>query len=149
MTNDTTGAAVPTKLRSFGVSAAQMPCRFTSGNDSPGEPSWDVRRMSRKRMHLQSGRDYGKPAIPDQGERPRNGVGSVMDIERLERHRATDRLARRACLVAGCPCKDTRIVSHRRAAFFAAWATRHGETADRMVAPDPTWRFTTSTKTGA
>ena len=27
-----------------------------------------------------------------------------------------------ACLVAGCPCKDARIVSHRRAAFFAAVA---------------------------
>jgi hypothetical protein len=45
----------------------------------------------------------------------------------------------RACLVDGCPCKDARIVSHRRAAFFAAMARRNGETADRVIAPDPAW----------
>jgi hypothetical protein len=44
-----------------------------------------------------------------------------------------------ACLVAGCPCKDARIVSHRRAAFFSALARRNGETADRVIAPDPAW----------
>lgn len=46
-----------------------------------------------------------------------------------------------ACLVPGCPCKDARIVSHRRAAFFAAIARTSGETADRFVAVDPTWEF--------
>ncbi len=46
-----------------------------------------------------------------------------------------------ACLVAGCPCKDARIVSHRRAAFFAAVARRTGETADRVIAVDPTWQL--------
>jgi hypothetical protein len=46
---------------------------------------------------------------------------------------------RSACLVAGCPCKDPRIVSHRRAAFFATVAREHGETADRVIAPDPEW----------
>jgi hypothetical protein len=45
----------------------------------------------------------------------------------------------RACLVAGCPCKDPRIVSHRRAAFFAAVARRAGETANRMITPEPGW----------
>jgi hypothetical protein len=64
-----------------------------------------------------------------------------MDMQRIERHQATDRPARRACLVAGCPCKDVRIVSHRRAAFFAAWASTHGETADRVVDVDPTWQL--------
>jgi hypothetical protein len=64
-----------------------------------------------------------------------------MDIQRIERHQATDRPGRRACLVAGCPCKDVRIVSQRRAAFFAAWATTHGETADRIIDVDPTWQF--------
>jgi hypothetical protein len=64
-----------------------------------------------------------------------------MDMQRIERHEATDRPARRACLVAGCPCNDVRIVSQRRTAFFAAWASRHGETADRVVAVDPTWQF--------
>ena len=55
--------------------------------------------------------------------------------------RVTDRPGRRACLVAGCTCKDARIVSHRRAAFFADWAKNHGETANRVVEPDPTWRL--------
>jgi hypothetical protein len=45
------------------------------------------------------------------------------------------------CLVAGCSCKDARIVSHRRAAFFAAVARQTGETADRVIAPDPAWRI--------
>jgi hypothetical protein len=45
----------------------------------------------------------------------------------------------RTCLVDGCPCKDARIVSQRRAAFFAAVARRNGETADRVIAPDPAW----------
>ena len=46
-----------------------------------------------------------------------------------------------ACLVAGCPCKDARIVSIRRATFFAAVARRTGQTADRVIAPEPTWRL--------
>ena len=48
-----------------------------------------------------------------------------------------------ACLVAGCPCKDPRIVSHRRAAFHAAVAREHGETAERACAVDPEWRLPT------
>ena len=48
---------------------------------------------------------------------------------------------RAACLVAGCTCKDARIVSFRRAAFHAALARQHGETADRHIAADPDWRL--------
>ena len=44
-----------------------------------------------------------------------------------------------ACLVAGCTCKDARIISQRRVAFFVDWAKGHGETADRVVEPDPEW----------
>ena len=47
--------------------------------------------------------------------------------------------ASRGCLQAGCPCRDARIVSHRKAAFFAAIARAAGETADRVIAPDPDW----------
>jgi hypothetical protein len=69
-----------------------------------------------------------------------NGA-DVMDST-LERRTAADRLPRGACLVAGCPCKDARIVSTRRAAFYAAWAMHRGETADRVVEPDdPSWRI--------
>ena len=46
-----------------------------------------------------------------------------------------------ACLVAGCTCKDARIISHRRASFVAAVARQNGETADRVIAPDPEWRL--------
>ena len=60
----------------------------------------------------------------------------------LVSHEVTDR-GRRGCLVEGCSCKDARIVSKRRAAFFAVWAREHGETADRSVAPEAEWRIPT------
>jgi hypothetical protein len=63
-------------------------------------------------------------------------------------HRALDP-GRRGCLVEGCPCKDARIVSQRRAAFFAAWARDHGETANRAVQPDAEWRIPTLLPTAA
>jgi hypothetical protein len=61
-----------------------------------------------------------------------------MDIQ-WDRPRAIDPRVRPACLVPGCPCKDARIISYRRAAFYAVWAKDHGETADRVIVPDPTW----------
>lgn len=57
-------------------------------------------------------------------------------------HQAVDR-GRRGCLVEGCPCKDARIVSKRRTAFFAARALQQGETANRAVAPELGWRIPT------
>ena len=61
-----------------------------------------------------------------------------MDIS-WDRQKATDPVVRPACLVTGCSCKDPRIISSRRVAFFTAWAKDHGETADRVVEPDPDW----------
>ena len=61
-----------------------------------------------------------------------------MDIK-WDRQTATDPPVRPACLVPGCTCKDPRIISQRRIAFFADWAKGHGETADRVVDPDPDW----------
>ena len=55
--------------------------------------------------------------------------------------RSTVRARTGACLVPGCPCKDARIVSHRRAAFYASLARQSGETADRLIDADPTWRL--------
>jgi hypothetical protein len=46
---------------------------------------------------------------------------------------------RSGCLVEGCPCQDARIVSHRRARFFAHLAVESGETAQRVVLPEPDW----------
>lgn len=62
-----------------------------------------------------------------------------MDSQQVS-HQAIDR-GRRGCLVDGCPCKDPRIVSTRRTAFFAAWAAEHGETANRHVEPELSWRI--------
>jgi len=57
-------------------------------------------------------------------------------------HVTGDRVVR-GCLVEGCTCKGARIVSRRRAAFFATWAREHGETADRAVAAEAGWRIPT------
>lgn len=50
-----------------------------------------------------------------------------------------------ACLVEGCSCKDARIVSFRRAAFWADLARRTGATADRVIAREVEWDWTHST----
>src|SRR5437762_249686 len=65
-----------------------------------------------------------------------------MDTGQVDRHPATDQPARPACLVAGCPCKDARIVSHRRAAFFESLVDRFyaGVASDpvlRAIYPEP------------
>ena len=62
--------------------------------------------------------------------RPRSGAGST---------RAS------GCLAPGCPCQDARIVSHRRARFFSHLAVVNGETADRVIPPDPDWSIPAST----
>jgi hypothetical protein len=62
-----------------------------------------------------------------------------MESQQVERRAVSTPARQAACLVVGCPCKDPRIVSHRRAAFFAARARDYGETADRVVEPDPSW----------
>jgi hypothetical protein len=61
--------------------------------------------------------------------------------ETIEIAEATETPAASACIVSGCTCKDARIISYRRAAFFAALARRMGQTADRIVAVEPEWRF--------
>jgi len=66
-----------------------------------------------------------------------------MDSQQVSHRTVT--MGRRACLVLGCPCKDARIVSHRRAAFYAAVARDQGETANRYVAPEPGWHLPTLT----
>ncbi len=53
--------------------------------------------------------------------------------------------SRRACLVDGCSCKDARIISTRRAAYFASQAIANGETADRILPAEADWRLPTDT----
>jgi hypothetical protein len=49
--------------------------------------------------------------------------------------------ARSGCLVEGCPCGDPLILSHRRARFYAHLARINGETARRVVRPEPGWEL--------
>jgi hypothetical protein len=51
----------------------------------------------------------------------------------------------KGCLVDACPCKDARIVSTRRARFFARLAVERGETAERSIAPEPGWQLPAAT----
>jgi hypothetical protein len=51
----------------------------------------------------------------------------------------------RSCLRPGCGCTDSRIVSPRRAAFHAAVARVNGQTANRRIDPEPSWRLTATT----
>lgn len=62
-----------------------------------------------------------------------------MDTGQVQRPTATGRSVRPGCLVVGCGCKDPRIISRRRVAFFAALAKDLGETADRSIQADPSW----------
>ena len=52
---------------------------------------------------------------------------------------------RPSCLVAGCTCKDARIVSTRRTRFFARLAIERGETAQRIIAPESGWQLPAAT----
>jgi hypothetical protein len=48
--------------------------------------------------------------------------------------------------VDGCTCKDARIVSRRRAAYFAARARQTGQTANRVIRGEPGWSLPASTE---
>jgi hypothetical protein len=52
---------------------------------------------------------------------------------------STSESRRGRCLAEGCPCRDARILLRRRATFFADLAARRGETANRVIAPEPGW----------
>jgi hypothetical protein len=62
-----------------------------------------------------------------------------MDTNDLIASHGSKDAPRSGCLVEGCPCRDARIVSHRRARFFAHLAVVNGETAQRVVVAEPGW----------
>lgn len=64
-----------------------------------------------------------------------------MDTNETTTTTGQGRETRSGCLVAGCPCRDARIVSHRRARFFAHLAVVNGETAKRVIRPEPGWEI--------
>ena len=65
----------------------------------------------------------------------------VSDTRPIPKHGPT---RRPGCLVAGCPCQDARIVSHRKARFYAELARSTGETAQRVIRPEPDWVLPTA-----
>lgn len=67
-----------------------------------------------------------------------------MDVSDTRPRSGTGRSGPRGCLAAGCPCQDARIVSHRRAGFFHHLAVVSGETADRVILPEPDWQLPAS-----
>jgi hypothetical protein len=64
-----------------------------------------------------------------------------MDVSDTRPRSGADPLRPSRCLAPGCPCQDARIVSHRRARFFTHLAVVNGETADRIIPPEPEWRL--------
>ena len=64
-----------------------------------------------------------------------------MDVSETRPRSEAGPSRRSGCLAPGCPCQDARIVSHRRARFFSHLAVVSGETADRVMAPDPDWQL--------
>jgi hypothetical protein len=76
---------------------------------------------------------------------PSGGPGKEPTMNGPDVTEITTAPRRRACLVEGCHCKDARILSTRRAAYFASIAASRGETAQRRIAvDDDTWRLPTS-----
>src|SRR4029078_2832992 len=74
---------------------------------SDGGPIWTTQRVS-------------SPTDRTSGSRSDERRTTMQAQETIEIVDATDTRARGACLVSGSPCKDSRIVSYRRGAFFAA-----------------------------
>ncbi len=62
-------------------------------------------------------------------------------LEAAEIIETTNISASKTCPTTGCSCRDARIVSFRRAAFYAAVARSSGQTADRVIPADPDWRM--------
>ena len=67
-----------------------------------------------------------------------------MDTNDLITSHGSKGAPRSGCLAEGCPCRDARIVSHRRAKFFAHIALVNGETAQRVVPAEPDWSISSS-----
>ena len=62
-----------------------------------------------------------------------------MDLDDRVTRPIPDHPPRTGCLVEGCACKDPRILSLRRARFYAHLARINGETARRVILPEPGW----------
>jgi hypothetical protein len=61
--------------------------------------------------------------------------------DRIIRPIVTQQTPRSRCLIEGCPCRDPRIVSMRRARFYAHLAQVTGETGLRVIHPEPGWEL--------
>ena len=70
------------------------------------------------------------PTLQQSNRPPPGGREGSRSHERTGHHDHRNLPSRRACLVDGCSCKDARIISHRRVAYFASQAI--GERRDRQ-----------------
>lgn len=106
----------------------------------PRWTNWETGRCSGKRPSNQSAQ-----RIPANGEGRRDNGGEDRPMEAInvaqEPEGQHDRPVRRGCTATGCTCKDLRIVSQRRAKFYAYQADGRGQTAQRVLAADPNWRL--------
>jgi hypothetical protein len=83
----------------------------------------------------------GSTRRSNENGRPSALTDRTMDTNETTMRIGQGREARSRCLVDGCPCQDARIVSHRRARFYAHLARIGGETAGRVVRPEPGWEL--------
>ena len=110
--------------------------RGTDIRPSVGAPHADARRASAAPTFVSSGSRAAEPGrkesgvdVPPEPASHRRGDFLIAEPVRTG-----------ACLVAGCTCKDARIVSHRRAAFFAAVARQtRARPPIVVIAPEPGW----------
>jgi hypothetical protein len=87
----------------------------------------------------------GRRIVRSINRSPSGGPGKEPTMNGPDVTEITAAPRRRACLVEGCTCKDARILSTRRADYFASIAASRGETADRRIAADDdTWRLPNS-----
>jgi len=120
--------------------------KMRAGSGSTGHGP-HPRRPNRICCRDAAGLQPGKPRVHVIGTRQpdpqrQNGAEtSTMDANDTTMSTGPVREARSGCLVEGCPCRDARIVSHRRARFFAHLAEVNGETAQRVIRPEPGWEL--------
>ena len=121
------------------------PARLTAGRDRPAPA-----RLLRANPRAESGCLRATVGIAPMSDRPcRAHVCPHRVIRRIARQKgrtamngqdettSQETTVKRSCRQEGCTCQGARIVSLRRAAFFAVVARKNGETADRQIAPRP------------
>jgi hypothetical protein len=101
-------------------------------------PALQRNRQNARHVRTRPEEVEGAHSAPGAG---RGAEAKVRDIDEVTRKPTSDGVVRSRYLAEGCPCQDARIVSHRRARFYAHLARLNGETARRIVPPEPDWEL--------